>query len=80
MPKRLNNGALSSMQKQTQKRLKSGFKIDMEEVRWCMCVVYGLVYVYVSAFLGSLLLTPFRSTFEVLGWKGESSTAHRALS
>ena len=27
VPKRLNNGALSSMQKQTQKRLKSGFKI-----------------------------------------------------
>ena len=28
MPKRLNNGVLSSMQKQTQKRLKSGFKIN----------------------------------------------------
>ena len=27
VPKRLNNGALSSMQKQTQKRLKFGFKI-----------------------------------------------------
>ena len=27
VPRRLNNGALSSMQKQTQKRLKSGFKI-----------------------------------------------------
>ena len=28
LPERLNNGVLSSMQKQTQKRLKSGFKIN----------------------------------------------------
>jgi hypothetical protein len=27
VPRRLNNGVLSSMQKQTQKQLKSGFKI-----------------------------------------------------
>ena len=65
MPKRLNNGALSSMQKQTQKRLKSGFKIDMEEVRWCMCVVYGLCLCFCVSGVSSPYSFPldFRSSW-----------------
>jgi len=37
VPRRLNNGALSSMQKQTQKRLKSGFKI----ISWTVSTLEG---------------------------------------